>query len=134
MERDRQNLVFLDTHIVLWLYDARIEQFGETARRIINQSRVTVATIVRLELHYLREIGRLLATPDEVVRSLGRALGLSEDQDSPAHRVIDVAAAFGWTRDPFDRLIAAHAAYQEAPLITADKTILQHYAGALPPR
>ncbi|MBW8060344.1 MAG: type II toxin-antitoxin system VapC family toxin [Solirubrobacterales bacterium] len=31
-----------------------------------------------------------------------------------------------WTHDPFDRLIAAHAIVADAPLITADRTILAH--------
>ena len=31
-----------------------------------------------------------------------------------------------WTRDPFDRLIAAQAIVADAPLVTADRTILEH--------
>jgi PIN domain nuclease of toxin-antitoxin system len=33
------------------------------------------------------------------------------------------AADLSWTRDPFDRLISAHAIVANAPLITADETI-----------
>lgn len=29
-----------------------------------------------------------------------------------------------WTRDPFDRMIAAQAIVADAPLVTADRTIL----------
>jgi PIN domain nuclease of toxin-antitoxin system len=31
-----------------------------------------------------------------------------------------------WTHDPFDRLIAAHAIVADAPLVTADRTILEN--------
>ncbi|HLG72825.1 MAG TPA: type II toxin-antitoxin system Phd/YefM family antitoxin [Chloroflexota bacterium] len=31
-----------------------------------------------------------------------------------------------WTRDPFDRLIAAHALATDTPLLTKDETIRQH--------
>lgn len=33
------------------------------------------------------------------------------------------AADLHWTRDPFDRLISAHAIVANAPLVTADETI-----------
>lgn len=39
-----------------------------------------------------------------------------------AHTAIDLS----WTRDPFDRMIAAHAIVADAPLITADRTILDN--------
>jgi hypothetical protein len=42
------------------------------------------------------------------------------------------ALAAGWTRDPFDRLIAAHAkANGEAMPITADTAIRKHYPRAI---
>jgi PIN domain nuclease of toxin-antitoxin system len=31
-----------------------------------------------------------------------------------------------WTRDPFDRMIAAQAVVADAPLLTADETILDN--------
>ena len=36
------------------------------------------------------------------------------------------AADLTWTRDPFDRLIAAHAIVAGAPLLTADRGILEN--------
>jgi PIN domain nuclease of toxin-antitoxin system len=36
------------------------------------------------------------------------------------------AADLSWTRDPFDRLIAAHAIVANASLVTADDTIREH--------
>lgn len=37
--------------------------------------------------------------------------------------VVEAATGISWTRDPFDRLISAHAIVANAPLITADETI-----------
>jgi PIN domain nuclease of toxin-antitoxin system len=37
---------------------------------------------------------------------------------------VQAAAGLSWTRDPFDRLIAAHAILADATLLTADRTIL----------
>jgi PIN domain nuclease of toxin-antitoxin system len=39
-------------------------------------------------------------------------------------RALDV----GWTRDPFDRLLVAHARLRRWRLATADATILEHLA------
>ncbi len=36
------------------------------------------------------------------------------------------ATELSWTRDPFDRLISAHAVVTNAPLVTADETIREH--------
>jgi PIN domain nuclease of toxin-antitoxin system len=36
------------------------------------------------------------------------------------------AVGLSWTRDPFDRLIAAHAIVAAVPLVTADRTILEN--------
>jgi PIN domain nuclease of toxin-antitoxin system len=40
--------------------------------------------------------------------------------------VINAAKELSWTRDPFDRLISAHAIVANVPLITADETIREH--------
>jgi PIN domain nuclease of toxin-antitoxin system len=39
---------------------------------------------------------------------------------------VQAAMSLSWTRDPFDRLIAAHAIVANSPLITADETILEN--------
>jgi len=36
-----------------------------------------------------------------------------------------------WTRDPFDRLIVAHAAANDARLLTKDEKIRRHYKRAV---
>jgi PIN domain nuclease of toxin-antitoxin system len=46
--------------------------------------------------------------------------------DTSAADLVQAAADLSWTRDPFDRLIAAHAIVAGAPLLTADRTILDN--------
>jgi PIN domain nuclease of toxin-antitoxin system len=36
-----------------------------------------------------------------------------------------------WTRDPFDRIIAAQAAVDATPLLTRDRIILSNYPHAI---
>jgi PIN domain nuclease of toxin-antitoxin system len=57
--------------------------------------------------------------------ALRRTLGL-QIADTSLAELIQAATALSWTRDPFDRLIAAQAIVADAPLITADKTIREH--------
>jgi PIN domain nuclease of toxin-antitoxin system len=46
--------------------------------------------------------------------------------DTSLADLVRAAAPLSWTRDPFDRLIAAHAIVADAPLVTADQTILEN--------
>ena len=57
--------------------------------------------------------------------ALRRGLGL-QIADSSLAEVIQAAKELSWTRDPFDRLICAHAIVANAPLVTADETIREH--------
>ena len=86
--------------------------------------------MVELELAYLREIGRLLVNPTVVVGTLANDLGLSVSQ-TPFPTVVAKAREIDWTRDVFDRLIAAQAQAEGARLITKDRHLLQHLDAAL---
>lgn len=57
--------------------------------------------------------------------ALARILRL-EIVDTSLADLIRAAAPLSWTRDPFDRLIAAHAVVADAALVTADQTILEN--------
>jgi PIN domain nuclease of toxin-antitoxin system len=81
-----------------------------------------VSPIVELELTYLYEIGRVSEPASMPLAGLRRSIGLQVADVSLAE-LVQAATGLSWTRDPFDRLIAAHAILADAPLVTADKTI-----------
>jgi PIN domain nuclease of toxin-antitoxin system len=83
---------------------------------------IGVSPIVELELTYLYEIGRVSEPASAPLAALRRTLGL-QIADVPLMELVQAAASLSWTRDPFDRLIAAHAIVANAPLVTADETI-----------
>lgn len=122
-------MILLDTHVVVWLYEGRRDLLSERAAALIEANDLAVSPLVRLELAYLREIGRLKVDPAEILDDLARRIGLGE-VDAPLSRVVDQAASLAWTRDPFDRLIAAHALALRAPLLTADVRIRAHLPDA----
>lgn len=81
--------------------------------------------IVELELAYLFEVGRVTEPPRAPLEVLGRSIGLAVAEAS-ASDLVGAALDLSWTRDPFDRLIAAHAIASGANLLTADRTMLKH--------
>jgi PIN domain nuclease of toxin-antitoxin system len=83
---------------------------------------VAVSPVVELELTYLHEIGRVSEPASAPLSALRRTLGL-QVADTSLVELVQAAAGLSWTRDPFDRLISAHAIVANAPLITADETI-----------
>jgi len=52
-------LIYLDTHIVVWLYTGLLEKFSQSIQTILNENEILISPIVRLELAYLYEIEAL---------------------------------------------------------------------------
>jgi PIN domain nuclease of toxin-antitoxin system len=89
---------------------------------LIGENEPRFSPIAVLELTYLHEIGRARDPLATMLAALRRDIGL-EVADASVAELAQAAADFSWTRDPFDRLIAAHAIVANAPLVTADETI-----------
>lgn len=112
-------MILLDTHALIWL-----DQGHRRTRDLARESRqlyVSPATV--LELQMLVEIGRL---------KLGRAAFerlVADDRwlvdEPPALGWFQEAADLTFTRDPFDRLILAHARVRGWRLATADRQLLE---------
>ncbi|MGB5198681.1 MAG: PIN domain-containing protein [Sedimenticolaceae bacterium] len=131
MARRPEPLVFLDTHIVAWLYDGLVSKLSKAAEDAIEHSSVlAVSPMVRLELQYLHEIGRILAPPSEILADLRQSIGLRES-DPRLTVIVDSALDIGWTRDTFDRLIVAEAMNSNADLVTKDARVRDNYERAI---
>ena len=125
------SVIYLDTHVVAWLYAWGGEAVPASAVKLIECAHeVRISPMVRLELQYLYEIGRVGRPSGPVLDALGAALGLTVCR-AAFSAVVREAEAHDWTRDPFDRLIVAQAALRDAPLLTKDATIHAHYAKAV---
>jgi PIN domain nuclease of toxin-antitoxin system len=122
-------LIYLDTHVTVWLYSGLVEKLSNTARQLINTHDIFISPAVRLELQYLLEVQRVTAAPDTIVTDLANRIGLQVCA-KPFNRIVSEALASTWTRDPFDRLIAAHAGLDDDVLVTKDGNILRNYAHA----
>ncbi len=121
---------YLDTHIALWLYTGETARISRRAATCMNTETLLVSPVALLELQYLREVGRLAATPHAVIAELKRRMGVAI-QDRPLEAVAEQALDLDWTRDAFDRLIVAQAALDGAALVTIDRTIRENYPKAV---
>ena len=91
---------------------------------------VRLSPMVVLELQYLYEVERIAYGGREIAGFLEAQFGFTVDREGLGESILS-ALSFSWTRDPFDRLITAQAARLEAPLLTRDRKIREHYARAV---
>ena len=118
-------LILLDTNAVIWLHrgDRRAAALAGRATRLY----ASPATI--LELQFLIEAGRLRLRAGASVSQL-----IHDDRwvvDDPASAAwFEKAGEIGFTRDPFDRLIVAHARLRQWRLATGDRALLGQLASA----
>lgn len=126
-----QIIAYLDTQVVVWTVSSLHHLLSQKARHTLNSSSLLISPIVTLELEYLHEIGRLHLGAADISGKLHREIGLEICQ-RPFPAVTSIALAEKWTRDPFDRMIVAHAKSNGlAPLITADEKIRANYSNAI---
>lgn len=123
-------MIYLDTHVAVRLYTGPRKKFGAAAARLIDSEPIYVSPMVVLELRYLFEIERLKVAPHKLIDDLKARFGLIVcDKSFPA--IVDRAVTFSWTRDPFDRVITAHAMLDQSPLVTIDESIRANYSHAV---
>lgn len=125
--------IYLDTHVVVWLYTNQVKKFPQETLQLLEHSQSLVSPMVLLELEYMREIGRLQASGNAVLETLGQSIGLTVCELNHL-QVISAALQQTWTRDPFDRIIVGQAAVNQSilvtKLVTKDVLIGSHYPRA----
>ena len=112
-------MILLDTNAVIWLHrnDRRAARLGDRGRLYVSPATV-------LELQFLLEVGRLrLAADSEVTHLVHDDRWVVDDPSSAAW--FDAATTIQWTRDPFDRLLVAHARIRKWRLATGDSLLLE---------
>lgn len=110
----------LDTHILLWrlLEPRRLPKKCQALFRA-DTHEFLVPTMAFLEIQYLIEVGRVAVEVDHVLAAIA---------DEPAFQLVpydDIVMRHSLrlttTRDPFDRVILAHALATSTPILTKDR-------------
>ena len=124
-------MIYLDTHVVVWLYASGTKQLSPRACELIERSaEVLISPVVLLELKFLHEIGKVMVAPQVIFDYLSARISL-EICELEFKEVVRSAMGQTWTRDPFDRLITAQATLKNSVLITKDRLIRDHYPQAV---
>jgi PIN domain nuclease of toxin-antitoxin system len=118
-------MLMLDTHIAVAMYQGKPAGLSRKALAAIDREPLSISPAVLLELELLHEIGRLKLGAAAIARYLTDELAIH----CASERFVDVAVKalpLAYTRDPFDRLIVAHAELLKAPLISLDANLQRH--------
>ena len=121
-EEETAMTIYLDTHVVLWLYEGLLKKLTRAGRKSIEENDLLISPMVRLELQYLFEIRRSTQPANAILGELRPQIGLTVC-DLPFDQVAHKASELTWTRDPFDRLIVAQAIGRNFQLLTKDREI-----------
>lgn len=127
-----QTDIYLDTHTIIWLYQYKTQKFSQKVIETLEdlENRLLYSPMIRLELQYLYEIRRIKYAPKQMLNELEVTLDLEICQKSWA-KVVDVAVRCRFTRDPFDRLIVAHAMLDSNFIITKDENLTANYPNCI---
>jgi len=116
--------LLLDTHFLIWLTmgSARLDEFPWLDR----YHPWGISPVSLLEIQFLAEVGRI------GIRNPGFTETVTGDQrflldEAPLQPLVRHAIELTWTRDPFDRLLAAHSSVRRIPLCTLDSVIRKHH-------
>ena len=118
------HVILLDTNALIWLHQGhrRSRALGRVPRRYISPVSV-------LELQFLVEAGKLRLVERASLSDITSDPRWALDEP-PASRWFSAAAELSWTRDPFDRLIVAHARLRGWKLATGDDQLIERVGPA----
>lgn len=114
-------MILLDTNALIWLHHDHPRGVGLARAGV----RLYVSPASLLEMQVLSELGRMRLRRGAAARDLVADDRWVQD-DPPSVDWFDAALNVGWTHDPFDRLLVAHARLRRWRLATGDTTIIEH--------
>jgi PIN domain nuclease of toxin-antitoxin system len=118
-------VILLDTNALLWL-----DRNHPRSRPLTRQRRrLYVSPASLLEIQLLTEVGRVRLRRGTTPVTLSRDERWLVDSP-PSIGWFEEALALTWTRDPFDRLLVAHARTRGWRLATADAALLDRLGPA----
>ena len=119
----------LDTHFLIWIVSE--------SRRLSSYPWLekykpwAVSPISLLEIQLLAEVGRRHIDNPRFANQVMSDPRFQFD-DVPFSTLVQRSLDLSWTRDPFDRLIAAHSLVRRVPLCSVDQAMLEHHKLILP--
>lgn len=122
--------LLLDTHVLIWLLVGS-PRLGELAW-LDDHRPWGLSPVSLLEIQFLAEVGKLEVRNPEFMETLAGDARFVIDEP-PLLALFRAALTLTWTRDPFDRLLAAHSKLRRVPLCSMDRVIRARHR-LLPPQ
>jgi len=119
----------LDTHFVIWITSNRKRLRNFPWLRAYEPW--TVSPVSLLEIQFLTESGKMKSQTPQLADAIMSDIRFSVDEVSLV-ALVQKSLQLGWTRDPFDRLIAAHSLVRRIPLCSVDEIILKNHKLLIP--
>lgn len=117
-------MILLDTNALLWLHHGH-----RRGRPLEERGDLYASPATLLEIQLLLETGRLRLRAGAGVRQIvDDARWMMDDPSS--FDWFDRALEIGWTRDPFDRLLVAHAQLRGWRIATGDGDLIERLGPA----
>ncbi len=112
--------LLLDTHFLLWtvLGSDRLLEFPW----LDSYRPWGISPVSFLEIQFLAEVGRLEVQEPSFSKAVATDRRFVIDE-VPLVSLVEKALPLSWTRDPFDRLLAAHSEARRVPLCSLDRRI-----------
>lgn len=117
-------MILLDTNALIWL-----QQGHRRARPLARIPRLYLSPASLLELQFLVEAGKLRFGEGTSAATIGADPRWALDEP-PAASWFTEASEVSWTRDPFDRLIVAHALLRRWRVATGDGPLIDRLGPA----
>jgi PIN domain nuclease of toxin-antitoxin system len=119
----------LDTHFLLWIVSksTRLRDYPW----LDDYAPWGVSPVSLLEVQLLSEVGRRKLDRPGFIQTVMSDPRFEVDE-APLVGLIQKSLDLSWSRDPFDRLIAAHSLVRRAPLCTLDANILRYHKLLIP--
>lgn len=114
----------LDTHFLIWIVSGskRLKAYPW----LEHYEPWGVSPISFLEIQMLSEIGRRRVDFPRFTQDVMGDPRFHVDEISVVN-LVQRSLDLSWTRDPFDRLLAAHSLARRVPLCSIDHTMLEHH-------
>ncbi len=119
----------LDTHFVIWITSNRNRLRNFPWLSAYQPWTVSPASL--LEIQFLTESGKMKSQSPQLADAIMSDIRFSVDEVSLV-ALVQKSLQLGWTRDPFDRLIAAHSLIRRLPLCSVDEIILKNHKLLIP--
>jgi PIN domain nuclease of toxin-antitoxin system len=112
--------VLLDTHFLLWILTGaeRLASFPWLDR----YRPWGISPVSLLEIQFLSEVGRITVDAAAFGEAIRRDPRFIVDEVG-LMALVDKALALSWTRDPFDRLLAAHSEARRVSFCSVDRYV-----------